>query len=65
MDPLQQLDNWPGRFMTVEEVATILHKSSKTVLRYIKAKKLRSTKIGNSHMLNPRRVAEYLKSLEN
>ena len=50
--------------MTVEELAEILVVSTKTVYRYIRAKKLRSVKIGNVHRLNPQRVADWLRSLE-
>jgi excisionase family DNA binding protein len=64
MDPIEQLDNWNGRYMTPHELAPIIGKSVKTVYRLIKAKRLKSIKIGNEHRLNPRRVAEYLKSLE-
>jgi excisionase family DNA binding protein len=64
MDILEQIENWPQRLMTVVELADLIGKSVKTVYRYIKARKLRSTKIGNEHRLNPRRVADWLRSLE-
>jgi excisionase family DNA binding protein len=64
MDTLLAIENWPERFMTVEQLAEILVVSTKTVYRYIRAKKLRSIKIGNSHRLNPQTVADWLKSLE-
>jgi excisionase family DNA binding protein len=50
--------------MTVEELAEILVLSTKTLYRYIRAKKLRSTKLGNCYRLNPRTVAEWLRSIE-
>ena len=50
--------------MTVEELSECIGKSAKTLYRYIKARKLRSTKIGNGYRLNPKDVADWLKSLE-
>ena len=50
--------------MTAIELADIIKKSVKTVYRYIRQRKLKSTKIGNEHRLNPSRVAEWLRSLE-
>jgi excisionase family DNA binding protein len=64
MDVLQQIENWPQRYMTVEELSECIGKSAKTLYRYIKARKLRSTKIGNGYRLNPKDVADWLKSLE-
>jgi excisionase family DNA binding protein len=64
MDILEQIENWPGRYMTVEELADIIGKSVKTIYRYINTRKLRSTKIGNEHRLNPRHVADWLRSME-
>jgi excisionase family DNA binding protein len=64
MDILQQIENWPQRYMTVEELAECIGKSTKSVYRYIRARKLRSTKIGNEHRLNPALVVKWLRSLE-
>jgi excisionase family DNA binding protein len=64
MDALEQIENWPGTYMTPDELADIIKKSVKTVYRYIRERKLRSTKIGNEHRLNPSRVADWLRSLE-
>ena len=50
--------------MTAEELAECIGKSVKTIYRYIRQRKLRSTKIGNEHRLNPSRVADWLRSLE-
>jgi excisionase family DNA binding protein len=64
MDILEQLESWPGAYLTPHDLAPIIGKSVKTVYRLIKARKLKSVKIGNEHRLSPRRVAEWLRSLE-
>ena len=53
------------RLMTVEELAKRWQVKDITVLRYIKAGKLKATQIGKSYRIYPRDVIEFERSKYN
>ena len=60
-DVIAQIEGW-GRMMLVDELAELTSISTKTIYRMIRLRKLPALRIGGSIRLNPKEVAEWLRS---
>lgn len=60
-DVIAQIEGW-GRMMEVDELAELTSVSPKTIYRMIQRRKLPALRIGGSIRLNPKEVAEWLRS---